>query len=273
MLHAEGVADLLQGDLDRADVLFARAADEATSAGVVPFVPLALAERGIVAIARDDWEEAQASLARGAGIMRANQFDDYWTSALVYAWGARVAAHRADLEQARELVRRAARLRPLLTYALPIVSAQALGSWPTPTSRWPTLTGARRAPQLKDLQHHRPDLGTLLDEADELRSQLDVPRGDVLGVASLTTAELRLLPLLPTHLTLARDQRAAVRLPEHCQDPGHLGVPQAGRLQPQRDGRPHARARPTRPDLSMPTVSTGGSPAPSRSGQDERRRT
>ena len=50
MLHAEGVADLLEGDPDRADVLFARAADEATSAGVVPFVPVALAERGIVAI-------------------------------------------------------------------------------------------------------------------------------------------------------------------------------------------------------------------------------
>ena len=41
MLHAEGVADLLQGDPDQADVFFARAVDEATSAGVVPFVPLA----------------------------------------------------------------------------------------------------------------------------------------------------------------------------------------------------------------------------------------
>ena len=65
MLHAEGVADLLQGHFDSADALFA-APDEATSAGVVPFVPLALAERGIVAIARDDWEEAEAFAAAGA---------------------------------------------------------------------------------------------------------------------------------------------------------------------------------------------------------------
>ena len=54
------------------------------------------------------------------------QFDDYWTSALVYAWAARVAAHRGDVAAARDLVRRAARLRPLLTYALPVVSVQAL---------------------------------------------------------------------------------------------------------------------------------------------------
>ena len=98
MLHAEGVADLLQGDPDRADVLFARAADEATSAGVVPFVPLALAERGIVAIARDDWEEAQAFVGRRRSrSCTTDQFDDYWTSALVYAWGARVAGSRSRL--------------------------------------------------------------------------------------------------------------------------------------------------------------------------------
>ena len=38
MLHAVGAADLLEGDLDQADLYFARAADEATSAGAVPFV-------------------------------------------------------------------------------------------------------------------------------------------------------------------------------------------------------------------------------------------
>ena len=50
MLHAAGAADLLQGDLDHADLYFARAVDEATSAGAAPFIPVALAERGIVAI-------------------------------------------------------------------------------------------------------------------------------------------------------------------------------------------------------------------------------
>lgn len=53
-------------------------------------------------------------------------FDDYWTSALVYASAARAAAHRGDMAEARVQVQRAARLRPLLTYALPVVSLQTL---------------------------------------------------------------------------------------------------------------------------------------------------
>ena len=58
MLHAQGAASLVEGDLSEADRFFSRAVDEATSAGVIPFVPLLLAERGIVAIMRDDWREA-----------------------------------------------------------------------------------------------------------------------------------------------------------------------------------------------------------------------
>jgi LuxR family transcriptional regulator, maltose regulon positive regulatory protein len=36
-----------------------------------------------------------------------------------------------------------------------------------------------------------------------LWSKLDTSRGGIAGVSSLTTAELRLLPLLPTYLTFA----------------------------------------------------------------------
>ena len=67
MIHAEGVSHLLEGDLDEADALLARAVDEATAAGVLPFVPAALAERGIVAIERDDWAAAEALADAGRG--------------------------------------------------------------------------------------------------------------------------------------------------------------------------------------------------------------
>ena len=49
----------------------------------------------------------------------------------------------------------------------------------------------------------RPDLGSLPAEAEELRSSLDLARQGSPGASSLTTAELRLLPLLATHLSLA----------------------------------------------------------------------
>ena len=92
----------------------------------MPFIPVALAERGIVAIERDDWNEAEALSTQALAIMQDGSFDDYWTSALVYAWAAHVASQRGDAEAARDLAGRAGRLRPLLTHALPIVSVQSL---------------------------------------------------------------------------------------------------------------------------------------------------
>jgi len=203
MLHAEGLAALLEGDLVEADLFFSRAVDEASSAGVVPFVPLLLAERGIVAIARDRWSEARQLSAGALAIMGQHELDDYWTSALVYAWAARVASRQGEVAQARELTTRAARLRPLLTYALPIVSVQALLELARAYLTLGEPGGAHAAlGQIEDVLRHRLQLGDLRRQADELRGQLEASTGDLGGLSSLTTAELRLVPLLPTHLTL-----------------------------------------------------------------------
>ncbi len=70
MLHAEGLSYLLEGDLDRSDALFSRAVDAATRAGVLPFVPVVLAERGIVAIERDDWAEAEVFAEQALATMQ-----------------------------------------------------------------------------------------------------------------------------------------------------------------------------------------------------------
>jgi LuxR family maltose regulon positive regulatory protein len=53
----------------------------------------------------------------------------------------------------------------------------------------------------RDILRHRPDLGTLPHETDELRSRLDTLQAGSVGASSLTTAELRLVPLLSTHLS------------------------------------------------------------------------
>jgi LuxR family transcriptional regulator, maltose regulon positive regulatory protein len=204
MLHADGVAHLLEADLDQADLFFSRAVGEATSAAVVPYIPVLLAERGIVAVERRQWAEAEALATQALAIVQDNQFDDYWTSALVYAWGARIAARRGDVTQARDLAARAARLRPLLTHALPIVSVQALLELAHAYVALADPGGARAAlTQVHDIQQHRPELGTLRDQANQLRSKLERLKGEILGVSSLTTAELRVLSMLPTHLSLA----------------------------------------------------------------------
>jgi LuxR family maltose regulon positive regulatory protein len=204
MLHAEAAADLLEGSTVKADELFAQAIDDAISTGSTPVVALMLAERGMIAIERGAWDEAEAMSTQALSLIGDGQFDDYWTSALVFAWSARVAFHSGDVTQANELVQRAARLRPLLTYALPVVSVQALLELARAYIALADPAGAQAVlSQVGDIRHHRPDLGALHTQANELRARLAMIKGELLGLSSLTTAELRLLPLLPSHLSLA----------------------------------------------------------------------
>jgi len=56
--------------------------------------------------------------------------------------------------------------------------------------------------EVDDLLRRRPGLGTLVGEAKALRAQVARERGSsVPGASALTAAELRLLPLLSTHLS------------------------------------------------------------------------
>jgi LuxR family maltose regulon positive regulatory protein len=202
MLHAEGATHLLDGDLDTADRLFVRAVDEATSAGVLPFVPVMLAQRGVVAAERGDWAASAALGEQALAIMEHNPYDDYWTSALVFAFAARAASRSGDVERCRTLAGRAARLRPLLTYAIPILPVQALLELSRTYVVLGDAGGAGAAlRQAQDILRQRPGLGNLPDQADALRRQLEDLRGGMIGASALTAAELRLLPLLPTHLS------------------------------------------------------------------------
>jgi LuxR family transcriptional regulator, maltose regulon positive regulatory protein len=203
MLHTEGLSHLLDGDLERADSLLAHAFDVATSAGAVPFLPVVLAERGIVAIVRDEWQEADTFAEQALAFVQDGSLDRYWTSALVYAFVARCALHRGDLQRAREYVARAARLRPLLSSALPVVSAQTLLELARCYISLGDIGGARTVlRQAQDIFGQRPGLGGLPRQAAELHIGLKRNPATIRGASSLTTAELRLLPLLPTHLTL-----------------------------------------------------------------------
>ena len=202
MLHVEGLSHLLAGDTDAADAIFARAVDTAERTGSLPSVPVLLATRGSLAIERGDWAAAESFAEQALALMEGGQFDDYWTSALVFAFAARVALQRSDLEHGRQLMARAARLRALLNYALPVVSAQALLEMARAYIALADPGGARAVlRQASDIFQQRPDLGNLPDIAARLRTKVDTVSAGAMGASSLTTAELRLLPLLPTHLS------------------------------------------------------------------------
>ena len=173
-----------------------------TGANALPLAALILAERCIVAAQRDRWTEVTGLAQRAVALVEAGRFEDYWTSALVYAWAARAAMHRGDIPKARYYAGCAARLRPLLTYALPVVSVQALLELTRSCIALADPGGAAAVlGQAHDILQQRPDLGVAPGQAEELQSRLAKIKAVAVGASSLTAAELRLLPLLPTHLS------------------------------------------------------------------------
>jgi LuxR family maltose regulon positive regulatory protein len=198
-----GVAALLDGQADRADAVLAHAVEVGMDGGAMPATATALAERCLLAMRRNDWTAAQALAEQAVGIVAAGHLEDYIMSALAHAV-ARTALHRGAPLVAREHLARAARLRPLLTYAIPVLAVQTLLELGRAYRLLDDPAGARVVlRQARDVLRLRPDLGGLPAEAEELRAGLDLARQVSPGASSLTTAELRLLPLLATHLTLA----------------------------------------------------------------------
>jgi LuxR family maltose regulon positive regulatory protein len=201
-LLLEGISWLLDGEPDRADPILARAAELALDIGAMPTGAIALAQRATVAIARGDWHDAEALAERSLALVREGHLEDYGTSASSYAVAARTAAHRGDMTRARASLANASRLRPQLTYALPFLSVQTLLELARTYLALADASGARAVlREARDILRLRPDLGTLPQEAEDLRSTLDTLQVGAVGASSLTAAELRLVPLLATHLT------------------------------------------------------------------------
>jgi LuxR family maltose regulon positive regulatory protein len=91
----------------------------------------------------------------------------------------------------------------LLTYAIPHVAVQARIELTRAHLALGDIAGARTLlREIDDLLRRCPDLGTLVAEAEALRARTGAERGPgASGASSLTAAELRILPLLATHLS------------------------------------------------------------------------
>jgi LuxR family maltose regulon positive regulatory protein len=197
-----GVARSLREDAAGADAAFADAAELGVRAGATGAASVALAERSRLAMERDDWDAAATFLDAARSVVRDAKLEEYMTSAAVYAAGARLALRRGDLPGARGELAHAQRLRPLLTRAFPYIAVQVRLELARVLLALNDPGGARVLQrEITDLLQQRPDLGALVEQAAELRAQLRSIRGGTAGASTLTAAELRLLPLLPTHLS------------------------------------------------------------------------
>jgi len=199
----QGIARILCGDLDGGDASLEDGIGVGEQVGAHEDVALALCERSLLAIARSDWDRADVLADHAGAVLRRAGIEESYATPLACAVQARTAMHRGDVAAARQQLVGAQRLRHLLTYALPYFAVQVRIELIHVHLTLVDLAGARTLMrEVDELLRRRPGLGNLAGEARVLRARLSKERdSSAPGASALTGAELRLLPLLSTHLS------------------------------------------------------------------------
>jgi LuxR family transcriptional regulator, maltose regulon positive regulatory protein len=197
-----GFAELLQGDLDAADIQLADAAELGEQLRGPAALALALAVRGLIAIRHVRWDQAEALLQRSSSVIREARLRGYTSSGLTYAITARVAMHRGDARTARENVKAAEQLLPILTRALDHLAVQTrLELTRAHVALGDLQTAVERLTEIDELMRGGHEIGSLRDEYDELTTRIAEIQTSAPNPIGLTPAELRLLPHLATQLS------------------------------------------------------------------------
>jgi LuxR family maltose regulon positive regulatory protein len=198
-LVVNGTAHLLLGDRDQADRAFAGAAAVSAQA---ESQSIALSERSLLAAECDD-DLAEGLALEARRVIEEGQLDSYATSALDFVAAARALLRHGRWDEARRQLTLTQRLAPSLTHAIPWLAVQVrleLGHAHV------TLRDRNGASELLDeakaILALRPSLGVLGEKVVELEREIEeMPKTTDGRGSGLTPAELRLLPLLATHLS------------------------------------------------------------------------
>ncbi len=179
---------VLSSDLDGGDTSF-DVISARERAAVHEVLVVTLCERALLAMTHSRWSQAGVQTS--------------YAIPLVCAVQARAALHRGDIPAARQELIGAQRLRHLLTYAMPRIATQTRIELARVYLALGDFAGAETLIQeIAELLQRRPDLSSLADEAGVLQARLPEERcPSASGESALTCAELRLLPMLATHLT------------------------------------------------------------------------
>jgi LuxR family transcriptional regulator, maltose regulon positive regulatory protein len=164
---------------------------------------LCLAQLALLVSEHDEWDEAAVLIGRARAQVNASSLVDYPTLALVFAVSGLVRSNRAMPEEARADLLLARRLMGRLVNFMPWYEAET------------RIVLARAALQLHDVASARallaeagvhlrdaPDAVTLWWWLEETRTRLEAATLFAGENCGLTNAELRVLELLPTHLSV-----------------------------------------------------------------------
>jgi LuxR family transcriptional regulator, maltose regulon positive regulatory protein len=202
-LLLRGAALGLLGDVDEADAVLADASRAAGWADAADVQVIAIGQRAMLAAAAGDHCAAEALADEGRELVYAGGLDSYVTSAATLAAAARAGLRRCRWDQARADLSAAEGLTGDLGDALPWFAVHTRMELARAHLTLRDAEGARsHLDEAIEILRRRPPLGLLGAQADALRDELESTQevGDFTG-SGLTAAELRLLPLLATHLS------------------------------------------------------------------------
>jgi LuxR family maltose regulon positive regulatory protein len=195
-----GSAHRLLGDEEAADAAFADAVVAGAASSGALVVPMAY--RALMAIELGDWAAAGRHAQQSRSELAKARFDEILSALIVYAVEARVAIQRGERERARKDLIRAQIVRPLATYAAPWFAVEAHLQLARAYLALADTAGAQVVVrEAEQIARQRPGLGTLTASLREMRQQLADASDTLAGSSTLTAAELRLLPYLPTYLS------------------------------------------------------------------------
>jgi LuxR family maltose regulon positive regulatory protein len=214
-LLLQATAYALLGELERGDAILSRAVHAAGRLDANETLMLALAQRSLLASGRGEHAEADAHLLRAAEVAAAAGLEQYPSAAVVLALESRRLLRQGRLSEAEALLGDSGRLVGGLTQALPWLAAQARLELVAVHVMLRDAPGAAALLREVDRLLRGRNLTRLRAERNRLSAEVEaIPPGREGQTAKLTRAELRLLPLLGTHLSF-REIGAHLYLSRH----------------------------------------------------------
>jgi LuxR family maltose regulon positive regulatory protein len=202
-LLLRGCAFVLLGADEDADAVLGDAALEAAALGCNETRMIATGQRSLISRRRGDDSRSDELSAEARAIAVHGELEEYPTFAVALAASAHTSLRCGRWAETRELLTAADERRPFLTEALPWLAVGVRLEVVRCYLALRDLGAARTlAAEIRAILDLRPDLGVLDDRARELQRDL----GALIAIEEnarlgLTPAELRLLPLLATHLS------------------------------------------------------------------------
>jgi LuxR family maltose regulon positive regulatory protein len=201
-LVVHGAALLLLGEVEKADEVLAAAATCAAANGSTETQVVALAERALLAADLGDDGKAERLAAEANRLVATSGVEGAPARAIEHATTAKILLHRGRWNEARASLTAARALLPYVTVAIPWLAVQTrieLGRGFATLRDAPAAEGLLG--EIEEILARVPGLDRLAAQAEELRQEVGAVPELEGNAAGLTPAELRLLPLLATHLS------------------------------------------------------------------------